>query len=281
MDDLDACGRRSAPSTGAVLEALNGRLELVHRVNEHKRETGAPLIDAEREAELLRELSRRKRRASVGTGASQTVFAAVLDVMKQELAANAAARRAASSGRAAVPARRIARGRRHGAPRRVGRARGEAGRGRTGDRLGRRRGDAPRGGRRKALDAAAGSLAEAVAAPSSSSSPCRSARSSQTTREVLAAAPRRRDRDRRRLDEARARRRIDDERFVPGHPLAGGATGGPTRAAADLFDGATWFLTPLPASEPARVELVERFVTSLGARVGQARRGRRTTACSR
>ena len=58
---------------------------------------------------------------------------------------------------------------------------------------------------------------------------------------------------------------IDDPRFVAGHPLAGGATGGPGRAAADLFDGATWFLTPTPATEPARVEAVERFVAALGA----------------
>jgi prephenate dehydrogenase len=59
---------------------------------------------------------------------------------------------------------------------------------------------------------------------------------------------------------------VDDARLVPGHPLAGGATGGPARAAADMFDGATWFLTPLPSSDQARVELVERFVSSLGAR---------------
>jgi prephenate dehydrogenase len=59
---------------------------------------------------------------------------------------------------------------------------------------------------------------------------------------------------------------VDDARLVPGHPLAGGATGGPARAAADMFDGATWFLTPLPSSDPARIELVERFVASLGAR---------------
>ena len=57
-----------------------------------------------------------------------------------------------------------------------------------------------------------------------------------------------------------------DARLVPGHPLAGGATGGPARAAADLFDGATWFLTPAETSDTGRVELVERFVASLGAR---------------
>ena len=59
---------------------------------------------------------------------------------------------------------------------------------------------------------------------------------------------------------------VDDPRFVPGHPVAGGHTGGPRRAAADLFEGATWFLSPTPASEAARVENVERFVTALGAR---------------
>jgi prephenate dehydrogenase len=59
---------------------------------------------------------------------------------------------------------------------------------------------------------------------------------------------------------------LEDARFVPGHPVAGGATGGPARATADLFDEATWFLTPTDASSPRTVELVERFVASLGAR---------------
>jgi prephenate dehydrogenase len=59
---------------------------------------------------------------------------------------------------------------------------------------------------------------------------------------------------------------LEDPRFVPGHPVAGGATGGPARATADLFDEATWFLTPTGTSSPRSVELVERFVASLGAR---------------
>jgi prephenate dehydrogenase len=59
---------------------------------------------------------------------------------------------------------------------------------------------------------------------------------------------------------------IADPRFVPGHPVAGGATGGPARATADLFDAATWFLAPTEASAAESVALVERFVTSLGAR---------------
>jgi prephenate dehydrogenase len=59
---------------------------------------------------------------------------------------------------------------------------------------------------------------------------------------------------------------LADPRFVPGHPVAGGATGGPARAAADLFDAATWFLTPTDAAAAESVALVERFVASLGAR---------------
>ena len=35
-----------------------------------------------------------------------------------------------------------------------------------------------------------------------------------------------------------------DERFVGGHPLAGAETEGVEHARADLFDGATWYLTP-------------------------------------
>jgi prephenate dehydrogenase len=59
---------------------------------------------------------------------------------------------------------------------------------------------------------------------------------------------------------------FENPRFVPGHPVAGGATGGPARAAADLFDEATWFLAPNDASAAESVALVERFVSSLGAR---------------
>ena len=37
-----------------------------------------------------------------------------------------------------------------------------------------------------------------------------------------------------------------DERFVGGHPLAGAETEGVEHAREDLFDGATWYLTPAP-----------------------------------
>ena len=52
---------------------------------------------------------------------------------------------------------------------------------------------------------------------------------------------------------------------MPGHPLAGGATGGPGRAAADLFDGATWLLTPTASTGDEHLQRVERFVESVGA----------------
>lgn len=57
-----------------------------------------------------------------------------------------------------------------------------------------------------------------------------------------------------------------DPRFVGGHPISGAETRGPGRASAELFVGATWFLTPGPATPPERFRLVHAFVASLGAR---------------
>ena len=57
-----------------------------------------------------------------------------------------------------------------------------------------------------------------------------------------------------------------DRRFVGGHPICGAETRGPGRASADLFDGATWFLTPTAATAPQRLRLVHGLVGSLGAR---------------
>ncbi len=58
----------------------------------------------------------------------------------------------------------------------------------------------------------------------------------------------------------------DDPRFIGGHPICGAETQGPGRAAADLFQNATWFLTPAASTAPERLRLVHGFVTSLGAR---------------
>jgi prephenate dehydrogenase len=40
---------------------------------------------------------------------------------------------------------------------------------------------------------------------------------------------------------------------------------GPAHATAELFEGATWFLTPVAATEPERYRTVHGFVTSVGA----------------
>ena len=58
----------------------------------------------------------------------------------------------------------------------------------------------------------------------------------------------------------------DDARFVGGHPICGAETRGPDRASADLFEGATWFITPTATTSPERLRLVHGFVSSLGAR---------------
>jgi prephenate dehydrogenase len=57
-----------------------------------------------------------------------------------------------------------------------------------------------------------------------------------------------------------------DPRFVGGHPICGAEARGPGSASADLFEGATWFLTPLAATEPARYRAAHAFAVSLGAR---------------
>jgi len=57
-----------------------------------------------------------------------------------------------------------------------------------------------------------------------------------------------------------------DQRFVGGHPICGLEARGPERANAELFDGATWFLTPSSTTPPERFRLVHGFVTALGAR---------------
>ena len=57
-----------------------------------------------------------------------------------------------------------------------------------------------------------------------------------------------------------------DPRFVGGHPLAGGEVGGAGQARADLFDGATWFLTPVESTAGVQLERVFRFLSELGAK---------------
>jgi prephenate dehydrogenase len=54
-------------------------------------------------------------------------------------------------------------------------------------------------------------------------------------------------------------------RFVGGHPICGSEARGPEWATAELFEGATWFLTPTAATEPQSYTVLHGFVSSLGA----------------
>jgi prephenate dehydrogenase len=56
-----------------------------------------------------------------------------------------------------------------------------------------------------------------------------------------------------------------DPRFVGGHPLAGAETAGVRHARADLFEGATWFLTPSETTSGMLYERLHRLLRSLGA----------------
>ena len=57
-----------------------------------------------------------------------------------------------------------------------------------------------------------------------------------------------------------------DPRFVGGHPLAGGEIGGAGQARSDLFEGATWFLTPVESTAGVQLERVFRFLSEIGAK---------------
>jgi prephenate dehydrogenase len=57
----------------------------------------------------------------------------------------------------------------------------------------------------------------------------------------------------------------DRVRFIGGHPVCGSEARGPGHGSAELFEGATWFLTPVAETEPERYALLHGFVVSLGA----------------
>ena len=59
---------------------------------------------------------------------------------------------------------------------------------------------------------------------------------------------------------------VDDPRFIGGHPLAGAETAGVAHARADLFDGATWYLTPTARTAGVLYERLHRLLVELGAR---------------
>ncbi len=57
-----------------------------------------------------------------------------------------------------------------------------------------------------------------------------------------------------------------DPRFVGGHPLAGAETSGVEHARADLFDDATWYLTPTAETSGVLYERLHRLLCAFGAR---------------
>jgi prephenate dehydrogenase len=59
---------------------------------------------------------------------------------------------------------------------------------------------------------------------------------------------------------------VEDGRFVGGHPLAGAETSGVQHARGDLFDGATWYLTPTSRTSGILYERLHRLLHGLGAR---------------
>ncbi|HEX4106875.1 MAG TPA: prephenate dehydrogenase/arogenate dehydrogenase family protein [Solirubrobacteraceae bacterium] len=56
-----------------------------------------------------------------------------------------------------------------------------------------------------------------------------------------------------------------DERFVGGHPLAGAETAGVRHARAELFRGATWYLTPATGTSGVLYERLHRLLAAFGA----------------
>ena len=100
---------------------------------------------------------------------------------------------------------------------------------------------------RGAIDSAAPTGRPPPRTPTSSSWPRRSASCRTRCATALAAAPA----DATVTDVGSTKRAVnaavDDARFIGGHPLAGAETAGVAHARADLFDGATWYLTPVAA----------------------------------
>ena len=60
-------------------------------------------------------------------------------------------------------------------------------------------------------------------------------------------------------------REVSDGRFIGGHPVCGSEAHGAAHANGELFRGATWFLTPVAATDPQRYRMLHGFVVSLGA----------------
>ncbi len=117
-----------------------------------------------------------------------------------------------------------------------------------------------------ALDAGAATLAEAVAGAEAVFVAAPVGLLPQLVGEVLAAAPP----ECVVTDVGSTKRAVvaahDDPRFVGGHPLAGAESAGVRHARADLFEGATWYLTPSSSTSGVLYDRLFRLLAGLGAR---------------
>jgi len=118
---------------------------------------------------------------------------------------------------------------------------------------------------RGAVDVACASVREAVAAADTAVVAAPVGALPAAVAEVLAAAPP----DCVVTDVGSTKRAVvastQDERFVGGHPLAGAETKGVEHARADLFDGATWYLTPTEATSGLLYHRLHSTIVGLGA----------------
>jgi chorismate mutase len=69
----------------SILDAVNGRLELVAALRRHKQEVGLPFLDPDRERELLDDLVSANRGPLSDEGLRE-LFSELLDLTKREIA---------------------------------------------------------------------------------------------------------------------------------------------------------------------------------------------------
>jgi 3-deoxy-7-phosphoheptulonate synthase/chorismate mutase len=69
----------------SILEAVNGRLELVATLRRHKQEVGLPFFDPDRERQLLDDLARDNGGPLSDEGVRE-LFSGLLDLTKREVA---------------------------------------------------------------------------------------------------------------------------------------------------------------------------------------------------
>jgi chorismate mutase len=69
----------------AILDAVNGRIELVAALRRHKQEVGMPFLDPDRERQLLADLASANRGPLSDDGLRE-LFGGLLDLTKREVA---------------------------------------------------------------------------------------------------------------------------------------------------------------------------------------------------